>query len=256
MRLGPWVRGRGPSPGRAACPADRRNVPDRVRRRLLRRKHGDRPERQPLRVGHNLDAGRVLEHRARSGRSRRDGRPCPRTDPSLDAGGGLLTGLAFDDEGHLYVAAWPRSVKTRVTRRVPGRSPGGRVDSRPQLARLQLPERAGVPWRVPLRLRQLTARSGAPVRRRDASEAPSTPWLEDPVLASGRASLGGLNGIAFLGNSLYAVNADTGSGRSGSPCSAMVRPVHRSSSSSDPALVAADGDRVRRRGWPVDRRQP
>ena len=53
----------------------------------------------------------------------------------------------------------------------------GRATRVVTLARRQLPERAGVPWRRPLRLRQRTARSGEPVRAGSGNVTLTTPWL-------------------------------------------------------------------------------
>ena len=155
--------------------------------------------------------------------------------PQLDAGGGLLTGIAFDDEGQLYVAAatFGEDPAPGVFRVSPG-GPSTRVLSLPDFSfpnglafhggYLYVSDSNGAIWR------------SRP--RGDASEAPSTPWLEDPVLAP--VDNLGVNGIAFLGNSLYAVNADTGAViripvlRDGAPGAPIVV-------ASDPALVTADG---------------
>ena len=155
--------------------------------------------------------------------------------PPLDAGSGLLTGLAFDGDGQLYVAAatFGENPEPGVFR-VSADGPATRVLSLPDFSfpnglafhggYLYVSDSNGAIWR------------SRP--RGDASQAPSTPWLEDPVLAP-VANLG-VNGIAFLGNSLYAVNADTGAViripvlRDGAPGAPVVV-------ASDPALVTADG---------------
>ena len=158
-----------------------------------------------------------------------------RFGPELDAGGGLLTGLATDDEGNLYVGDATFGYDT---------APGVfRIDPAGSLTRvLTLPD-----WTFPNGLTfhagylYVSDSTGAIWRTRPGvgGEVQSTPWLADPSLAP---SVGweGVNGITFAGNTLYAVNADTGTvlrlpllgdGAPG-PISTLI---------SDPALVTADG---------------
>jgi hypothetical protein len=153
----------------------------------------------------------------------------------LDAGGGLLTGVAFDDEGQLYVgdATFGYGLAPGVFRVTAG-APPTRVLSLPDFAfpnglafhagYLFVSDSNGAIWRV---------------RPRVDAVAPPSPWIEDPLLRP-VAGWEGVNGIAFLGNDLYAVNADTGTVirvpvlRDGSPGSPLVV-------ASDSALVTADG---------------
>lgn len=164
----------------------------------------------------------------------RDGGLSP-LGPQLDAGCGLLTGVAFDDEGQLYVgnATFGCGLAPGVFRVAAGATPT-RVLSLPDSAfpnglalhagYLYVADSNGAIWRVR--------------PHGQSSAAPSVPWLADPVLAP-LVSLG-VNGIAFLGNDLYAVNADTGTVirvpvlRDGSPGAPVVVV-------SDPVLVTADG---------------
>lgn len=153
----------------------------------------------------------------------------------IDAGYGLLAGVAFDPQGRLYVAiaAFSDTVPTAVLR----------VGAEGRLTPvLYLPSEAfpnglafsgnylyvtdpdlGAIWRVKL--------GGAPVTQ-------TVPWLQDPALAPVKAL--GADGIAFRGNTLYVTQYDRGQiltttvGRDGSPSPLQVF-------AKDRALITADG---------------
>jgi sugar lactone lactonase YvrE len=160
----------------------------------------------------------------------------PRTIVSgIDAGYGLLAGVAFDPQGRLYVAraAFSDSVPTAVLR----------VGEDGQLTPvLYLPSEAfpnglafsgnylyvtdpdlGAIWRVRL--------GSTPVTQTD-------PWLQDPALAPVKGL--GTNGIAFRDNTLYVTQYDRGQiltstlAPDGSP-----GPLHVFAQ--DRALITADG---------------
>jgi len=150
----------------------------------------------------------------------------------------LLTGIAFDPQGHLYVTVAPFLDEGLAL------APGVlRVESNGTLTRvLTLPvssfpnglavhggylyvaDSSGPIWRVPL--------NGTP-------QTPAAPWLDDPALAPGASGLGA-NGVAFRGERLYVTSYDQGrivtvdvapNGAPGAPATFA----------SDPALVDADG---------------
>ncbi len=151
--------------------------------------------------------------------------------------GGLLTGLAFDGDGHLFVGdvrfgglgepsgvfrVDPAGIPTRVLT-LPGASFPNGLAFRARY--LYVSDSAlGAIWRF---------------RPGDAAAAsPATPWVKDPLLAPTKGL--GVNGVAFWGSDLYAVNADLGTvvripilpgGRAGSPVLVA----------KDRLLVTADG---------------
>jgi sugar lactone lactonase YvrE len=153
----------------------------------------------------------------------------------IDAGYGLLTGVAFDPQGRLYVAvaAFSDTVRTAVLRvgadgrltpvlyLPPDAFPNGLVFSGNYL--YVTDSDLGAIWRVKL--------GGAPVTQ-------TVPWLRDPALAPVKAF--GANGIAFRGNTLYVTQYDRGQiltstiARDGMPGALHVF-------ADDRALVTADG---------------
>lgn len=136
----------------------------------------------------------------------RDGRQTP-FGPSIDTGGGLLSGLAFGDDGALYVGV--------ITFSSDPASGVLRIDPSGGLTRvLNLPD-----WTFPNGLAfhagylYVSDSTGAIWRvrpRTGVAETQTEPWLADPLLAP-QTGWEGINGIAFLGNDLYGVNADTAS---------------------------------------------
>lgn len=146
--------------------------------------------------------------------------------PSIDTEGGLLSGLVFGDDGALYVG-----VITFTSDPAPGVV---RIDSNGNLTRvLDLPD-----WTFPNGLAfhagylYVSDSTGAIWRVRPRTgvvETQTEPWLADPLLAP-QTGWEGINGIAFLGNNLFGVNADTGT---------VVRiPVDRSGAPGEIAVVA------------------
>ena len=153
----------------------------------------------------------------------------------IDAGYGLLAGVAFDPQGRLYVAvaAFSDTVPTAVLRvGADGRLtpvlylpsdafPNGLAFSGNYLYASD-PD-LGAIWRVKL---------GGP------AVAQTVPWLQDPALAPVKAL--GVDGIAFRGNTLYVTQYDRGQiltttvGRDGSPSPLQVF-------ARDRALITADG---------------
>jgi sugar lactone lactonase YvrE len=158
--------------------------------------------------------------------------------PNLDVG--ILSGLAFDANGNLYAGLItfdtdnvPSGVlridrngqATRVVTLPPGSFPNGlavRGDD------LYISDSShGAIWRAHL--------------RRNAVATLTGPWLADPLLAvASPEGWEGVNGIAFWGDALLAVNADTGSviriplRHDGSPGIPSVVVT-------DPALIGSDG---------------
>ena len=153
----------------------------------------------------------------------------------IDAGYGLLAGLAFDPQGRLYVAvaAFSDTVPTAVLRvgadgrltpvlyLPPEAFPNGLAFSGNYLY-VTDPD-LGAIWRLKL--------GGAP-------ETQTVPWLQDPALAPVKAL--GADGIAFRGNTLYVTQYDRGQiltttvGRDGSPSPLQIF-------ARDRALIKADG---------------
>lgn len=151
----------------------------------------------------------------------------------------LLTGLAFDDAGRLYVGTYsceadfaiPSGVlrinadgsATQVLTLPAGSFPNGLAFHRGDL--YVSDSIGGAIWRV-------RPRGGTNLR-------PTTPWLQDALLEPGDEGLG-VNGIAFRGDTLTAVNYSTGDvisvpvRKNGSPGTPQVV-------ASDPILVQADG---------------
>jgi len=137
----------------------------------------------------------------------------PRTGARTPFGGafetpGLATGLAFDAQGHLYVAEATLSDDP---------APGVfRIDAKGAPKRVvtfasgQLPERARVPRRHALHLGQRPRRG----RRWDPGAAsPKAPWIQDDLLLPGGGPDPkdiGANGIAFEGNDLLIAVSDAG----------------------------------------------
>ena len=148
---------------------------------------------------------------------------------------GLLTGLAFDQQGRLYVArAAPSDTVQSAVFRV---GPHGKLTSVVDLPSDSFPNglafygdylyvadsELGAIWRV---------------RPEGRAETQTVPWLQDPALAP-VTSLGA-NGITFRGNTVYVAQYDRGQ-----ILSATIRangspgPLHVWAE--DPALVTADG---------------
>ncbi len=150
--------------------------------------------------------------------------------PNLDVG--ILSGLAFDPSGNLYAGLItfdtdnvPSGVlridrngqATRVVTLPPGSFPNGLAVREGDL---YISDSArGAIWRAHL--------------RRDAVATLTNPWLADPLLAvASPDGWEGINGIAFWGDTLLAVNADTGS---------VIRiPLRRDGSPGRPSVVVAD----------------
>lgn len=155
---------------------------------------------------------------------------------SIELGAGLLTGVAFDDSGHLYVAE-AFSDHPGVYR-VEASGPPTQV--------LALPAESfpnGIAFHDGLLY--VTDSSLGAIWRSDPGvfSTPGEPWLSDPLLAPG-THMGdhgiGVNGIAFRGSQLYASVSDAGR---------IVRAAVRQDGSAGPlhvvlergTLVSADG---------------
>lgn len=158
--------------------------------------------------------------------------------PDLDVG--ILTGLALARDGSLYaglvtfdIAGVPSGVlrfdasgnATRAVTLPAGTFPNGLAVHDGYLNISD--SYNGAVWRAELGV--------------DGSQRLTHPWLKDATLAVASADgWEGVNGIAFWGDTLYAVNADTGNvvrippGRNGRPGTPEV-------AGGDPALVGADG---------------
>lgn len=158
--------------------------------------------------------------------------------PDLDVG--ILTGLALDRDGSLYAGLVTFDVggvrsgilrfdaaggATRVATMHPGTFPNGLAIHDGYL--YVSDSYKGMVWRAEL--------------GRPDDQLLLKPWLKDPTLAVASAEgWEGVNGIAFWGDTLYAVNADTGNvvrvpvRANGAPDAPVI-------AAGDPALVGADG---------------
>ena len=150
--------------------------------------------------------------------------------PNLDVG--ILSGLAFDGDGNLYagqITFDTNGVPSGVLRI----DPSGRATPVVTLPSGTFPN--GLAFRDG-DLYVSDSWNGAIWRthpRGHGNVNLSTPWVKDPLLAvASSTGWEGVNGIAFQGDALYAVNADTGG---------VVRiPVRRDGSPGKPSLVASD----------------
>jgi sugar lactone lactonase YvrE len=149
---------------------------------------------------------------------------------------GILTGLAFDGYGRLYVGVVPFDP-------IAGAPGVVRIESSGTVTRvLTLPADA-FPNGLAFRGCDLYVSDSATgaiwrIRPGTANQSPIAPWFQDAALAPVTGL--GVNGIAFWSDSLFAVNADTGTviripvGRNGSAGGPVVV-------ASNPSLVTADG---------------
>ncbi len=157
-----------------------------------------------------------------------------RFGPRIDAGKGVLTGMAFDTAGNLYVA-----VATFTDAPRPHILRLGLDGSVVRVARLPA---ASFPNGLAFHDQALYVADGAlgVVWRFLPSDASMIRWLEDPVLLSGGRNGIGANGIAFKGQELYVAVSDPG---------LIVRvPLQQDGTPGDPvvfsqkhALATADG---------------
>jgi sugar lactone lactonase YvrE len=160
-----------------------------------------------------------------------------RFGPTLDVC--LMTGLAFGDGGRLYAGTYSCDVDftlpsgvleidargaTRVLTLPAGTFPNGLAFHRGEL--YVSDPLNGTIWRV------------RPQAKKDLT--PTAPWFQDPLLGPDDTTGLGVNGLAFRGNTLYAVNYGTGS--------VIAIPIRANGSAgtptvvaSDPSLVTADG---------------
>lgn len=159
--------------------------------------------------------------------------------PDLDVG--ILSGLAFGQDGGIYagaIAFAPTDEPAGVLRY----GPDGKVSRVVTLPEGAFPNGLAFHGGALYISDSWNGAIWKTVPRRGHSETLDTPWLVDPTLGVvTEGGWAGVNGIAFLGNTLYAVNADAGS---------VVRiPVNRDGSAGAPALfvqpqaglVGADG---------------
>jgi sugar lactone lactonase YvrE len=160
-----------------------------------------------------------------------DGSQQPYGQPVALGGCGLLTGLAFDQFGRLYVAAPNYCGEPSVVYKVTSSA----LDPWVTLPAFTFPNGLAAHGGS----LYITESWGGAIYRAPLAAASTqrTPWYEDPVLAA-QPNLGA-NGITFLGDTLYVTVSDTGTIWRMPGGQAIPGPLTRFAQ--DPRLVTADG---------------